>query len=136
MSRSHETVYYVAGHAPIFIAPGHLYRSTATPRPSDCVWMVPGTDEINRVDQRELEHSVGGPPVSRATRKCSYDYAEHVHRTARHKREARGGPAATVLTDAEFDARLAAVLLKEKQDRWRRAIVAPMSSQTWRILTE
>jgi hypothetical protein len=62
MSRGHQTVYYVAGHAPIYIAPGHLYRSTATPRPSDCVWMVPGTDEINRVDQRELEHSVGGRP--------------------------------------------------------------------------
>jgi hypothetical protein len=29
-------VYYVAGHAPIYIA-DHLYRSTATPLPSDCV---------------------------------------------------------------------------------------------------
>jgi hypothetical protein len=74
--------------------------------------------------------------VSRSNRKCGYGYSEKSHQRARHKREAMGGPAATVLTDAEFDAHLAAELLKEKQDRWLRAIVAPMSSRTWRATTE
>jgi hypothetical protein len=40
--RGRPMVYYVAGHAPIYIVPGHLYRCTAVPRLSDCVWMVPG----------------------------------------------------------------------------------------------
>jgi hypothetical protein len=45
-------IYYAAYHSPIYIAPGTVYRCTAKPGPSDCVWMVPGILNRDRVCTR------------------------------------------------------------------------------------
>jgi hypothetical protein len=37
-----HVVCYCAGQY-IYMMPDHAYRLSATPRPSDCVWIVPGT---------------------------------------------------------------------------------------------
>jgi hypothetical protein len=57
--------------------------------------------------------------MSRRIRTIEFSYSEATLQRARQILEAKGGCAATALSDVEFDRKLSAELLRETQSKWR-----------------